>query len=137
MPAIDNCQPQVIHALEKDGWRVFSRQSRFVFEGRIVYIDLHVNRQINGSREELFLAEVKCFADDTQYTHDLYTALGQVIMYRGILDARNINIPLYLVIPHHIYLHVFDSIAQNVLQHNQVGLLVINLDEERVVTWKP
>ena len=136
MPAVDVCQPQIIRALEKDGWHVLSRQSRFMVEGRLIYIDLHAYRQVNGSQEEIFLAEVKCFADDAQYTHDLYTALGQVVMYRAILDARNVHTPLYLVIPYHAYERVFDSIAQNVLKHNQVGLLVVDLDEERVMVWK-
>ena len=136
MPNIDSCQPQIIRALEKDGWRVLARQSRFMYEGRLIYIDLHASRQINGSQQDIFLAEVKCFADNTQYTHDLYTALGQVMMYRGILDTRLINTPLYLVIPNHAYVHVFDTIALNVLKRNQIGLLVIDLDEERIITWK-
>ena len=72
MPAVDSCQPQIIHALEKDGGRVLSRQSRFMVEGRLIYIDLHAYRQVNGSQKEIFLAEVKCFADDAQYIPMIY-----------------------------------------------------------------
>ena len=58
------------------------------------------------------------------------------MIYRGILDARRITTLWYLIIPNHAYVYVFDTIALNVLKRNQIGLLVIDLDEARIITWK-
>lgn len=47
MPAIDSCQPQVIRALEKDGWAV----EPIPFQLKVqVYIDIEAKQQVNGSK---------------------------------------------------------------------------------------
>lgn len=39
MPAIDTCQPQVIRALEKDGWRVRQSPFHLADEKRSIFVD--------------------------------------------------------------------------------------------------
>ncbi|MCL4254421.1 MAG: hypothetical protein KJ043_11665, partial [Anaerolineae bacterium] len=53
MPSIDSCQPQIIRALEKDGWRVFIQNAHFYNDGDSIYIDLGAIHNI--SREKIFI----------------------------------------------------------------------------------
>jgi hypothetical protein len=50
MPKLDDCHPQIVHALESDGWRVDGKPARVRTPGRTIYIDVIASRQSNGQR---------------------------------------------------------------------------------------
>lgn len=39
MPALDTCHPQIIAALQKDGWQIVAEQHRLRIPGRAVHND--------------------------------------------------------------------------------------------------
>ena len=135
MPSFDQCHNQVIRALQKDGWRITGQQVPMKLGRRRVFIDLRATHGANGSRQELALIEVKCFPDPQNTSQDIYTAIGQYILYRAMLKELELDIPLYLSIPEAIYNDVFDTIVQRAVAESQIKLVIVNLDKERVVRW--
>ena len=135
MPSFDQCHNQVMRALQKDGWRITEQQVPMKLGRRRVFIDLRATHGANGSRQELALIEVKCFPDPQNTSQDIYTAVGQYILYRAMLRELELDIPLYLSIPEVIYNDVFDTIVQRAVAESQIKLVIVNLDEERVVRW--
>ncbi len=136
MPAIDSCQPQVIRALEKDGWRIETEGRRFRKEKRAIMIDIRANYGSNGQSRQILLAEVKCFANPNEYTRDLYTAIGQYIVYRAMLDDLKNITPLYLAIPVRAYHDLFDSIIQRAINDVKIKIIVVDIEREEIVEWK-
>ena len=102
---------------------------------RRVFVDLLATRGTNGSRQEIALVEVKCFPDPQNTSQEIYTAVGQYIIYRAMLRELELDIPLYLSIPEAIFNDVFDVIVRRAIQENQIKLVIVNLDEEKIVRW--
>ena len=130
MPAIDDCQPQVVHALQNAGWTVRSKPKRLIVGRRVGYVDLVVvqeNRQI--------YVEVKCFGD-ADSPHEQYGAIGQYLVYRAMLHALEDSTPLYLAIPATIYETGIDRVLRRVLDDNPVRLLVVDVEREVFRQWK-
>ena len=99
MPALDQCHPQVVRALEKADWYVERRQVLIQIKKRRGYIDLRASRGANGTQQHILLVEVKCFANPGEQTSDLYMGIGQYLVYRSmLLELRNPT-ALYLCVP--------------------------------------
>ena len=135
MPALDTCHANIVHALEKDGWTVRDKQLRIRSAERIIYVDVSASKALNGSRYQILLAEAKCFPDSDNTTRDLYTAIGQYLVYRAILAEVEESASLYLALPKTVYDVVFDSTIQRVIRENHIKLLVVNLELEAIVQW--
>lgn len=136
MPKLDQCHPQIVLALEKEGWRVDEKPRRLVHEERLVFIDIRATRRVNGSRQQILLAEIKCFPDRDGTTLELYIAFGQYIIYRALLAQEEIRSPLYLAIPDEVYEDVFDSTVRRAMSDNQVKLVIVNLETETITQWR-
>lgn len=134
--AFDVCHDQIVRALENDGWQVNERPRRLNLEDRVVYVDIEAMRQVNGSRQQILLAEVKCFPDRDSTTRELYIAFGQYIIYRAMLAELGVGTPLYLALPEEVYNQLFDSTVQRAVRDNHVKLVVVNLDTETVSQWR-
>jgi hypothetical protein len=122
MPSFDQCHGQVMRALQKDGWRITEQQVPMKLGRRRVFIDLRATHGANGSRQEIALVEVKCFPDPQNTTQEIYTAVGQYILYRAMLKELEIEIPLYLSVPEMIFDAVFDLIVQRAIEDSQIKL---------------
>jgi hypothetical protein len=137
MPALDQCHYQVVRALKKEGWVVEEKPLKLVSNSRSrhVFIDIFAWRPSNGLTEQMLLAEVKCFPETTNENTELYTALGQYIVYRAILEELGRDVPLYLAVPENIFRDTFDPIAKKATRDNRVKLMIVNLDTETIVRW--
>src|SRR5262245_43273789 len=107
MPRLDDCHPQVVRALEKDGWITTTSYRLFIHKRR-AFVDIGATRQINGTREQILLVEVKCFTDRNSTTDELYGAIGQYLIYRTMMVELGMNAPLYLAIPQAVFATLFD-----------------------------
>lgn len=135
MPAIDNCQPQVINGVRKEGWRIdkaplFARLDSFI---DILALRSKTN---NGSLEQIIVVEVKCFDDRVGFLDDLYRSIGQYLVYRKILRTRTSEVPIYLALPNTAY-HTISQmrVILDVIHEIDMKLLVVNLDTEEIETW--
>lgn len=63
MSALDACEPQIIRAFEKDGWRILRKPFGIRTGNRLVAADLNLERGANGTTEQLIVVEVKCFTN--------------------------------------------------------------------------
>jgi hypothetical protein len=89
LPAIDDCAPQVVRALQKAGWIVSPKPERKLLEHRVAYIDL-----VARNEQQSAYIEVKCFpaaAIGGASTPEEYTAIGQYIIYRTLLELIGIQ----------------------------------------------
>ena len=135
MPASDVCLPQVLRALENDGWQIVAQNEHYRINKRSIFIDLRAEHLENGSSATILLAEVKCFAEKESWTIDIYTAIGQYLVYAEFLRKLSVTIPLYLVIPETIYNLVFDTVIQQIIRQQAIKMIIVNLETEAITQW--
>ena len=133
--ALDTCHEQIVRALEKAGWNVASSPFKLILPSRLVYIDLRMSRGMNGSRDQIVLVEVKCFPDQKSTTRDLYTSIGQYLVYRAMIVQSEFPYSLYLAVPEHIFSVVFDTAVMQVVNESSIRIVVINVQTETVAQW--
>ncbi len=62
-------------------------------------------------------------------------AVGQYLVYREVLALTNPNTALYLAIPTHIYVGRIGETYREVLQHNHVKIIVVDIKREVIDQW--
>jgi hypothetical protein len=129
MPKEVICQPQVIVALQKDGWIITAAQIIFRRPDLYVYIDLEAKKG-----DVTAYIEVKCFpgANDT---NEFYAALGQYFVYREVLVIDAPNASLYLAIPTTVWNKQFSDTYRSTILNNHVKIVLVDLDTETVAQW--
>jgi len=135
MPRPDNCQGQVSRSLIKDGWVVAHRPVFLTDRYRNdVYIDLDATHSSNGTQSRQIVVEVKCFAlpKDTAAFH---RAIGQYIVYRGVIQRANLPATLYLAVPASTFDTYFNDLMLHVMTQNMVKLMKVDMEQERIVQW--
>lgn len=135
MPRLDDCHPQVVRALEKDGWLIDQEPFVLHVDERLCFVDFSMKRGINGTSQQIMLIEVTCFPDRNRITPDLYGAIGQYLIYRAMVIESERSIPLYLSVPHDVFTEHFDKVVMRAVNDHDIKLVIINLDEERVERW--
>jgi XisH protein len=137
MPATDICEPSVIRALEKEGWQIIEQQvSLELDDGEYVFADLRIQRGTRPSIQQLLIVEIKCFYDINRRMSDLYTAIGQYIVYRAALEYAHSPQPVYLAVPAHAYNNVFQlPVIQKVIKNLEFKMLIVDLAVEEIIEW--
>lgn len=135
MPTLDSCHPQVVNALQKDGWEI-THQSYFIaLEDFSVVPDIRA-RKMNGQRDEIIIIEVKCFTDLRVEQDELYRAVGQYIFYRNALRAKPIHGRLYMAVPLDVYNRLFTTeVVTGIVNDVGIRLIVVDIDREEIVQW--
>jgi hypothetical protein len=111
MPALDSCHMQIVHALEKAGWQVAPNQLGLTTAMSELFVDIVARRRVEIGDQEMIVVEIKCFPPGSANTTELYTAIGQYLVYRELLIANNFDSPLYLAVPSSIYETVFKRLG--------------------------
>ncbi|MFN8374578.1 MAG: element excision factor XisH family protein [Anaerolineae bacterium] len=135
MPTLDQCHDNVVHALQKDGWTVQPLPLYLTLKRRRAFIDIQASRQENGSANSIIVAEVKCLTDTESLTTDIYTAIGQYLIYRTLLRQKQFSMPIYLVVPEEIHTNSFDETVRLTMNESKIKLLVVNIATETIVRW--
>jgi hypothetical protein len=136
MSALDACEPQVIRALEKDGWQVLRKPARIYSTARPLYADVLFEGIIDNEERQVVIMEVKCFTHPQNDLSEIYTAVGQYLYYRAALAIQQSSLPLYLALPSIAYARLMnDPVAQFTFQSVQMKLVVVDIDEEEVLQW--
>ncbi|GIK65142.1 MAG: hypothetical protein BroJett018_29360 [Chloroflexota bacterium] len=135
MPAIDQCELNVIRALEKLGWRVTDQPFPIrLSRNEGVYADLRL-RSTDG-QQSIIVVEVKCFSEKRSILDEFYHAVGQYLLYREALHLKNITVPLYLSVPRTIYDTFFARrMVQAVLKNANIKIMVVDIELEEVIQW--
>ncbi|MCI0709173.1 MAG: XisH family protein [Chloroflexi bacterium] len=139
MPAIDLCEQQVIRALQKDDWLVTQQPVPIRIDkscAGYIYADLRLRQRQGG--QSVIVVEVKCFTSKRTPLEEFYQAVGQYVVYRNALALNDTHIPVYLSVPVQVYQTFFKlPLIQSVINDMQVNLVVIDLDKEEVIQWRP
>jgi hypothetical protein len=134
--AIDTCEPQIVRALEKDGWEV--KDKPFVLRGDsgAIFAEFSVRRGFGELVEEIIVVEVKCFGNPQKDQPEFYAAVGQYEAYRAALIALDIDMPLYLAVPQDAYNRLLQKpFVAETLRQNAIQVLVVDLVEEVITAW--
>ena len=138
MPARDLFHDVVKSALIADGWTVTHDPLILEFGTKDLFVDLGAQRLLAADKGGQKIAvEVKSFSGPSVVT-ELERALGQFVLYRGILELREPDRHLYLAIPRSVYGDLFqEPIGQLVLNRENVHLVVFDPNVGVIVRWIP
>jgi Holliday junction resolvase-like predicted endonuclease len=134
VPAEDNYHLAVVHALQKEGWRIVRQQVPLRIGERRLWIDIQAEKDNSG----IILVEVKSL-EGNSVVEALRDAIGQYMLYRAALKYLHATPPrLILAIPEQSYNGIISEPLGNlVIQEVNVNLLVFDVDREVIVKWLP
>lgn len=123
-------------ALEKDGWVITDDPLVLQIGKRSTYIDLGAEKLLTADKEGKQIAvEIKSFLSRSP-VKDLEAALGQYVLYQGIMKFKSIQRSLYLAVRDDIYWSLFsEPIGQIFLENRQLSLIVFDPVTEEIVKW--
>lgn len=136
MPARDIFHEHVKQALINDGWMITHDPLRMEIGLKDLYVDLGAERLLAAQKEQEKIAvEVKSFISKSD-VQDLKDAVGQYIVYRGILEELEPQRVLYLAVHRKIFKELFEEpIGQITLAKNHIRLIVFDPDKAEIVQW--
>lgn len=137
MPAVDHCHPQIERALAKDGWRISARPFVLRTPYSRLFVDFEAQRFENGATQRIIVVEAKCFPETSTQLSELYTAIGQYLVYRDHMQQMGILETLYLAVPTFAFEDVFQKFGMGVIQQSAIKLIVIDLEQEEIKAWIP
>jgi hypothetical protein len=138
MPAIDQCEPIVITAPQKEGWRIRNRPyAAKTHENRLEYVFADLRLTHRSDARTLIVVEVKWFPDERSFWNDFYQAIGQYVVYRRALLMNDVDVPVYLSISSAIWEKFQDiSVIPRVMDEIRVKMSVIDFEKAEVMLWK-
>jgi XisH protein len=136
MPAKDIYHDAVKQALVSDGWLILSEDYILEYGGDKLYADIAAEKSITAERHgQQIIVEVKSFLGRS-FFNDLELAIGQYIIYRNILQAKQLDFQIYLAVTTGVYQSKFQKkLAKLIVQTNQVKLLVFDPERKVVEQW--
>ncbi|MCP4593456.1 MAG: fatty-acid synthase [bacterium] len=138
MPAKDLYHEVVRAALVKDGWTITHDPLTLRWGKKDLFVDLGAEKLLAAEKGDRRIAvEIKSFLGKSEVA-DLQRALGQYIMYRDIMKAKESDRDLYLAVRELVYSEVFEEpIGQLLLKEEQVRLMIFDEGKEEVLRWIP
>lgn len=134
MPQIDLCEPQIVRALEKAGWRIAARQERLTIGRRVFLIDIRADRLLNGQAYQSIWVEIKCLSIYSRM-NEIYAAFGQYMIYQTLLREANDSTSLYLAVSDRAYTASFDRVVTRAARDYRIKLLIVAMEKEEIVSW--
>lgn len=141
MPQRDRIHNQVRNALIADGWTITDEEYHLKLDTRSVYIDIFAERSLLAAERagRRIAVEVKSFLDASE-VKDLRDAVGQYILYAAVLrriPEESDRLPYLAVDSAAGYGILDEAIGRAVLEDQQVRVIVVDIQQERIVEWRP
>lgn len=136
MPAHDAHHDAIKQALIKDGWNITHDPFYIGYGGVDVYVDLGAERPIAAEKAGQKIAvEIKSFVGRS-VVRDMEQAVGQYVLYQGLLEETESERSLYLAVDDEVYKSVFQRVGfQMIIKKNKIRLLVAHIENEEIVRW--
>lgn len=124
------------NALIKDGWVILADPFRLTYQEFRLFADLAAERPFAVEREgRKIIVEVKTFAG-LSFIKELEQALGPYKIYLDIIAELQLDFELYLAVSDRIYDALFEREgAKMIVRRNNLRLIVVQVDEQRIVQW--
>lgn len=133
MPAKDRYHDAALRALQNDGWSILSEQVELIIPRRHLWIDIYAT---HSTRDTTILVEVKGFENMTSPVSYLADAIGQCVMYQGVLRYLGIADTLYMAVPSTAVTGILgEEIGRQTVQYAHIDLLVFDPEREEVIEW--
>lgn len=134
--AQDLIHDAVRNALKKAGWTIVAEPFRLDFKNFALRADIAAKQMATDGKTEIrIVVEVKSFAGNS-FVRELQQAIGQYLMYLDAIAMNQLDYELYLGISSDAYQSYFAlSGAQFAVEHYQLKLLVVDVDQEEIVQW--
>lgn len=138
MPVKDRYHDHVKNALTKDGWTITADPLKLKWKKKPVFIDLAAEQENllaaeKGARK--IAVEIKSFVGLSQM-NDLYSALGQFILYREALLQSEPERELYLAIRQPVFESLFTGIeGESLRERQQLKLIVFDARNQEILQW--
>jgi hypothetical protein len=137
MPARDRIHYPVKNALTKAGWRITDDPYTIEYEEMTVFADLAADQPLLAAERhgDKIVVEIKSFSGRSP-VHDLEEALGQYVVYMGLLTEAAPERKLYLAIADTVHDELFSLKAVvTILRCQPMSLIVVDVEAEEVVRW--
>ncbi|WNN88686.1 element excision factor XisH family protein [Gloeocapsopsis dulcis] len=123
-------------ALEKDGWTITNDPLMLPIGEQSVYVDLGAEKLLTAEKEgQKNAVEIKSFLSRSP-VKDLEVALGQYVLYKGVMTYREEKRRLYLAIRDDVYLDIFsEPIGRIFIENHQLSIIVFDPITEEIVKW--
>jgi len=129
----------VVDALVAEGWTITDDPLRLSYGGRNLAVDLGLEKCTVGAEKEgqVIAIEIQSFLGKSA-VRDLEQAVGQYVLYRLLLNARDPRRKLFLAVPNRTWLELFsDQFGQFVIEGIAINLLIYDPKKRRNLSWKP
>ena len=136
MAARDLFHDEVVNALQRDGWTITHDPLTLPWGRSSMQIDLGAEKLIAAEKGALQIAvEIKSFLSRSRID-DLEDALGQLWLYRYLLERHQPQRTLFLAVSLNVY---EDFISQphvaEFIETERVRLLVFDAETQEVTQW--
>lgn len=137
MPAKDIYHEAIKMALIKDGWTITHDPLFIKYGTSELFIDLGAESVLAAEKGPRKIAvEVKSFVGKSDLA-EFEQALGQYLLYRGILEEVETDRVLYLAIRDRVYLGIFqNAVGRLMSEKHHIKLIVFDWQEKEIVLWK-
>ncbi len=124
----------VVIELEKENWRVTHDPYFLEYGAQTLQVNLGAEMPVAAERNGRKIAvEIKSFVGKTEMS-ELYSALGQFILYRNVLRKQEPKRKLYLAVPEKAYIALFDPAhGRDLREEETIALLVYSAEEEVII----
>ena len=136
MPAKDIYHEAVKNALIKDGWTILADPYKIKYKDAELFADLAAEKPLAAERNgRKIVVEIKSFLSPSPM-RDFEIALGQYILYRNLISLTEPEYQIYLAIKDSIYENFFQRESiQAIVKINQLLLLVVEMEKEKILQW--
>ncbi|MFN9736013.1 MAG: XisH family protein [Microcystis sp.] len=136
MPAKDIYHEAVKNALIKDGWSILAAPYEIKYKDAELFADLAAEKPLAAERNgRKIVVEIKSFLSPSPM-RDFEIALGQYILYRNLISLTEPEYQIYLAIKDSIYENFFQRESiQDIVKINQLLLLVVEMEKEKILQW--
>jgi hypothetical protein len=136
MPRKDALHDAVKNALIKEGWTITHDPYKIEYRRDPLYVDLGAEAPLAAEKEGRKIAvEVKSFLGKSGIT-DLYTAVGQFLFYRLLMESRDPERTLFLAMPTEAYGEILDEKeGQAFIESEKLRLVLYDPENEVLERW--
>lgn len=133
----DVIHDSVKNALENDGWTITDDPLTVIVEGgKGVEIDLGAEKFIVAEKNNKKIAvEIKSFL--SSLINGFHQVLGQFLGYSDALAENNIDRELFIAISEDIHNNILEfPFILRLIEKYEVKLLIVDIENEKIVEWK-
>lgn len=132
----DAIHDPIKQALINDDWTIIREHHRLSYKEVRLGVDISAKKTIIAEQDERkILIEVKSFSGRS-FIQQLQAAIGQYRVYRDVIIFNQLDFELYLGISEDVYTLFFTRPGtQDLINANQIKLLVVDIENEKVIQW--